>query len=338
MGAFQAGSMAIVGHLGELVGYKAGVALTREELAEHLVDTPAIRNIVLVEDDRWVRLRSEEYEEAVTALLYQVGNLPTPYPLPPILTVYRRFQDDPFHSNILGEVINRCLALLKDHSRNSPQGAPLDPRQIFETIETEFGLLAVEIAIAVIEALILQQHISPWSSGRWVNWDDTAQLRDLFRSESLETKYGKFFDQRFIDYLARNFERIDEIHWRKFEALTGEYFDQAGFKVEIGPGRADGGVDVRVWDPAEDTTKPPLILVQCKRQREKVSQVVVKALWADVSDEGAQSGLVVTTSKLAPSAEAVRKARRYQIATAERQTLQEWIEQLRSPGYGTFLA
>ena len=338
MGAFVTRSMELVGSLGELVGYKAGVALTREELAEHLVDAPAIRNIVLEENDRWVRLRSEEYEEAVTALLYQVGNLPTPYPLPPILTVYRRFQDDPFHSNNLREVIDRCLELLKEHTHTSPQGTPLDPGQLFETIETEFGLLAVEIAIALIEAIILQKHISPWSSGRWVNWDDTAQLRDLFRSESLETKYGKFFDQRFIDYLARNFQRIDEIHWRKFEGLTGEYFDQAGFQVEIGPGRADGGVDVRVWDPAGDTTKPPLILVQCKRQREKVNQVVVKALWADVSDEGAQSGLIVTTSALAPSSEAVRKARRYQIAAVERPTLQEWIQQLRSTGRGTFLA
>ena len=106
----------------------------------------------------------------------------------------------------------------------------------------------------------------------------------------------------------------------------------------MGPGRGDGGVDVRVWDPSDDDEKPPLILVQCKRQQEKVSQVVLKALWADVSDEGAQSGLIVTTSALAPSAETVRMARAYPITTAERDTLKDWIEQLRSPGTGTFLA
>ena len=43
MGAFWTESMSIAGHLGELVGYKAGLALTREELAEHLSDTPDIR-------------------------------------------------------------------------------------------------------------------------------------------------------------------------------------------------------------------------------------------------------------------------------------------------------
>ena len=106
----------------------------------------------------------------------------------------------------------------------------------------------------------------------------------------------------------------------------------------MGPGRADGGVDIRVWDPADNVGKPPLILVQCKRQRDKVSQVVLNALWADVSDEGAQSGLIVTTSALTPSAETVRKARGYPITAVERGTLQDWIEQLRTPGSGTFLA
>ena len=93
-----------------------------------------------------------------------------------------------------------------------------------------------------------------------------------------------------------------------------------------------------MWAPADAVEKPPLILVQCKRQQEKVSQVVLKALWADVSDEGAQSGFIVTTSALAPSAKTVRKARGYPIAAVERETLKDWMEQLRSPGTGTFLA
>ena len=87
MGAFLTTSMWIAGHLGELVGYKAGLALTREELAEHLLDTPDFRDAVLVEEDRWVHVRSEEYEEVVNGLLYQVGNIPTRDPSPPVLAV-----------------------------------------------------------------------------------------------------------------------------------------------------------------------------------------------------------------------------------------------------------
>ena len=339
MGAFLTTSMWIAGHLGELVGYKAGLALTREELAEHLLGTPDFRDAVLVEEDRWVHVRSEEYEEAVRGLLYRVGNLPTADPLPPVLAVSRRFANDPTHSKVLEEVLARCLELLKkDEIGNTPQGTPLDPLPILETVATEFGRPGLNIAIALIDGIVLQLHTSPWMPRRWFDWDDTVQLRDLFLSESLKTQYGTFFDQRFVDYLARNFGRVDEIHWRKFEGLAGEFFEREGFRVEMGPGRGDGGVDIRVWAPADNVGKPPLILVQCKRQRDKVSQVVLKALWADVSDEGAQSGLIVTTSALTPSAETVRKAREYPIAAVERGTLQDWIEQLRTPGSGTFLA
>ena len=338
MGAFWINSIEIAGHLGELVGYKAGLALTRDEIAEHLVDSPHFQEIVLVEDDRWVHVRSEEYDEAVTGLLYQVGNIPTPNPLPPIATVTNRFKDDPLHSKVLDEVLDRCIDLLGEQLRNKPQETPLDPVPILETIATEFGLPGINIAYALCERLYLQVQISPWSSQRSVNWVDTVQLLDLFKSESLETQYGTFFDQRYVDYLAHNFQRIDDINWRQFEGLTAEHFQRSGFQVDIGPGRGDGGIDVRVWAAEDDTTKPPVILVQCKREREKVAQVVVKALWADVLAERAESGLIVTTTALAPSAHNVRKARNYKIDAVERGTLKEWIEQLRSPGSGTFLA
>ena len=338
MAGITTNSMEIAGHLGELVGYKAGLALTREELAEHLIDTPDIRDAVLVTEDRLMHIRSEEYEEVVKGLLYRVGNIPTPQPLYPVQTVYNRFEHDPPYSEILDKVVPRYIELLHGEIRNTPQGESLRPEELFVTIAAEFGSPGLDIAVELFKAIALQLHTSPWLPQRWFDWEDTVQLRDLFQSESLETKYGTFFDQRFVDYLAQNFKRIDEINWRKFEGLTGEYFEQAGFQVDMGPGRWDGGVDVRVWSSEDDVQKPPLILVQCKRQQEKVSQVIVKALWADVSDEGAQSGLIVTTSALAPSADTVRTARGYPIQAVERPTLQNWLEQLRSPGSGTFLA
>jgi hypothetical protein len=63
-----------------------------------------------------------------------------------------------------------------------------------------------------------------------------GELEALFKSASLETQYGTPFDQRHIDYFVQNFERIDEMHCRKFEALTSEYFDKQGWRVEIPPG------------------------------------------------------------------------------------------------------
>ena len=338
MGAAWTDSMSVTGHLGELVGYKAGLALTRKEIAEHLVDAPDIRDLVLVEENRLVRVRSEEFEAAVHGLLYRVGNIPTPRPLPPGLAAYRRFENSGSHRKVLLEVLNRCNELLGVQIGKTLPGTSLDPAPLLEAIWAEYGRPGVEIAITWLDAFILRQHVSPWASNRWFDWEDTAELRDLFDSESLETQYGSFIDQRFLDYLARDFSRIDKMNWRKFEGLTGEFFERAGFRVEMGPGRGDGGIDIRLWAPADDVTQPPLALVQCKRQQERISQVVVKALWADVKNEDAQSGLIVTTSSLSPSAETVRTARGYPIVAAERPMLRNWIEQLRSPGSGTFLA
>ena len=76
---------------------------------------------------------------------------------------------------------------------------------------------------------------------------------------------------------------------------------------------------------------PPALLVQCKRQKAKVSKVIVKALWADVLHENATSGLIVTTSVLSPGARKVSTARNYPVDEADRETLRQWVHQMRTP-------
>ena len=172
-----------------------------------------------------------------------------------------------------------------------------------------------------------------------MEWEDVRELDELFAAEKLSSPHSEYFDQRFVDFLAENFDEIDEINWRQFEGLAAEFFGRQGYVVEIGPGRADDGVDIRLW-PDEDSaeTLPAVVLVQCKRERRKISKTIVKALWADVEAEGAdRNGLVVTTSALSPGARAVRTGRGYAIAEADRSALQEWIGEMRTPGTGVFL-
>jgi restriction system protein len=59
----------------------------------------------------------------------------------------------------------------------------------------------------------------------------------------------------------------------------------------------------------DNDSAPPAILVQCKREKKKVSKVVVKALYADIINERAESGLIVTYTTLSPGAEKVCRAR-----------------------------
>jgi restriction system protein len=173
-------------------------------------------------------------------------------------------------------------------------------------------------------------HRSAWGSVRNVEWKDEIELKELFESEKLDTQHGKFLDQRFIDFLDRNFEKVDEMHWRKFEGLAGEFFEREGYRVEMGPGRGDGGVDLRVFPKDAGEGDPPLIIVQCKRQKAKIDMVLVKSVYTDVEWEKAKSGLIVTTSTFAPGADRVRTARAYAVEAADRPKLHEWLAKMRS--------
>ena len=163
MGAFVASSRWIAGHLGETVGYKAGLALTREEIAAHLSDAPDFRDAVLLAEDRQVRVRSEDYESVVNKLLHRVGNIPSSDPLPPVAQVYRRYGHETPHNEIIDEVLTRCLELLDNQIENSPQGKPLDPVQLVEPVAAEFGPSGRGIAVALIKSIALQLHITPWA-------------------------------------------------------------------------------------------------------------------------------------------------------------------------------
>ena len=100
------------------------------------------------------------------------------------------------------------------------------------------------------------------------------------------------------------------------------------YEVELGSGRNDDNVDIRAW--ADGSVGPPTILIQCKREKNKVGKVVVNALYADIQHEQAKSGLIVTTSALSPGARKIRTARGYPIEKADRIKVLQWIKAMRS--------
>jgi restriction system protein len=216
-------------------------------------------------------------------------------------------------------------------------GKGIDPTQFVRASEKGFGLTGAAMALEFVEEFSVALEQSPWTRIRRIEWTDTAALTDLFESEKVEEPSGGFIDQRFIDYLQRNFESIDKINWRKFEGLVAEFFARAGLYPELGAGRNDDGVDVRVWPSRRARHLPPALLIQCKRQKEKVGKVVVKALWADVEHEGAEAGLIVATTAVSPGGQKVASAHAYPIKVADRATLRRWFEVLRTPYSGVFM-
>lgn len=318
--------------LAEVVGYKSGVLLSQEELLSFLSGMPEYQDLGDYPSGATLRLRSEFIQDTIARILNRLGNADAKGYTPLGVTVLKKYMHDESELELLfsvGDVISKMIGPAIEDAKRKGQ-TNIDATPILDAVKKKYGLKGMRMATETMLDQLDFLHQFPWSRYRRVEWENTVELKELFESESLETQYGSFLDQRYIDYLHANFDQIDNMNWRKFEGLTAEYFEREGFHCKVGRGRGDGGIDIRVWPEEADRTKPPLILIQCKRQRSKVKVEVVKALWADIEQEKAESGLIVTTSQLAPGAEFTRKARSYPINTAERETLRMWIENMRT--------
>lgn len=309
----------------EFAGFKTGILLTDAELRRHL---PEFAQLLDGDPGQHLRMRPETYDEVSYALLTALGAASSAHPASAI-DLYAKYQGDPERLDVQFGVGDIAFELTKQHVLSNGLG-PIDLSRLLPLSFERFGAVGAEIAQEYLDLAQRAVDESPWNRFRPVDWKDEVELRSLFEHAELKTAYGSFFDQRFIDYLHKNFNSIDDIHWRKFEGLTAEYFTREGAHVELGPGGNDDGVDARIWWPGDDPTRPAAILIQCKREKTKVGKVVLKSLYADVLHEKAKSGLIVTTQALSPGAERVRKAREYPISAADRATLRTWIGAMRS--------
>jgi restriction system protein len=325
-----------LGVLSDIAGYKCGLALGRANLMTIFADEDRLEPYLNIEDEVLMRLNSIEYEDAIEALLYRLGRLEYPHNNLPAIDLYHSFKKKPAEWEKVQWMLDRFNRWAKEEMAAClAQGRKaLDPTRFMHDSVERYGEFGLEISYLILQKADAYQARSGWGSMRDMEWANTIELRDLFESEGLSVLYGSFIDQRYIDYLHRNFDDIDRMHWRKFEQLTAEWFDREGYKVELGPGRGDDGVDVRAWLNGTEEGKAPSLIVQCKRQKALVGKVVVKSLYADVLHEKAGSGLLVTSSRLSPGAQQTRQARSYPVEVADRATLKEWLQKMRVPGAG----
>jgi len=334
MGSVWLPRIELITSASEIVGYKAGLCLNQSEMAKFIPES--CLSYWDGPSEATLRIRSEEFEDLVQSILYGVGYISDPHPDPLGISLIHKYKNDEDKFRILEDVMRLRNEWMKKVLMTT-KSKSIDPTPFILEAIKKHGSIGGRIATEIINGIVEYQHGNPWSTFRRVEWVDVAELKDLFISESLNTFYGSFIDQRYIDYLERNFDDIDSLNWRKFEALTCEFFKREGYYVEIGKGRDDDGIDARVWPSKESVFQPPVILVQCKRSKKKVSKTVVKALWADVEYEKAGSGLVVTTSSISPGAKKSCKARGYKIDEADRDTLRAWVQKMRTPFTGVFL-
>ena len=104
------------------------------------------------------------------------------------------------------------------------------------------------------------------------------------------------------DHFASRPEDLAKLDWREFEKTVASLLESQGYEVQLGSGRSDGGVDIRLLqrDPIGDI----LTFVQVKRFREDrpVRLEAVQALHGAAMADGATKTMFVTSSRYLPGA------------------------------------
>lgn len=108
--------------------------------------------------------------------------------------------------------------------------------------------------------------------------------------------------EELYSHFAKRPEDLRRLEWREFEILLARIFQAQGFITELGPGRGDGGIDIRLLqrDPIGDI----LTLVQAKKygSKNRIGLEAVAALSGIAGVEKAQRSMFVTTSSYQPAA------------------------------------
>lgn len=136
-------------------------------------------------------------------------------------------------------------------------------------------------------------------------------------------------NQELVEYFAQHPESLhSQLDWRGFELLIEAIFKNHGFRTELGSGRADGGVDLRLLQ--SDICGELVTLVQIKKYdpSRPIRLEAVQALCATVDDEKANRGLFVTTSRYLPSARSFAERQGTRITLHDGDDVARWCRWL----------
>lgn len=301
-----------------VVGVRSGLALTAEEFRNHLeagVERyPHYREFDwwTVDPDDLIRVEATAVERSYVLLLNQLG----------VINDVRLMMEYFMHWAL---------------SHASPDDYAL--LQMMTTSRDSDGPIGIPEKLFPVFVEVMKRSLySPSGLPKVMVWDTTIPLSDLFRSEHIPAAASPdfYFDQRFIDYLAADPNRLESMHWRQFEYMCGEWFARQNYAVEITPGRNDRGIDV--YARREDSESgPELVIVQAKRYAgtNMVSINDVKALYYDLSVTKATRAVIATTTRVAPGGIAICDARTFEIQAYERRNVESWLSEMRtqaSPG------
>ena len=115
---------------------------------------------------------------------------------------------------------------------------------------------------------------------------------------------GRFIAAQEVANTLDESTNLAAMDWEEFEHLIREVFEKefssAGGEVKVTRASRDGGVDAIAFDP--DPIRGGKIVIQAKRYTNTVGVGAVRDLFGTVMNEGANKGILVTTSDYGPDA------------------------------------
>ena len=115
---------------------------------------------------------------------------------------------------------------------------------------------------------------------------------------------ARFTEGREVGENMEEGQNIAAMDWEEFEHLIRELFEkefaEKGGEVNVTQSSRDGGIDAVIFDP--DPLRGGKIVVQAKRYTRTVGVSSVRDLFGTVMNEGANKGILVTTSGFGPEA------------------------------------
>jgi restriction system protein len=211
--------------LSETAGYKSGIALSIEAMCDHLADTQ-YADLLIASETQTVRIRSEDYDELFYKLLHKIGYTEEEYngDLTGI-GLYHKYKNTPLkdvHEGVI-KLFTETWPLIMQEAQAKGSKA-LNPELFMRAAAEKYGKPGLDMAVERLEAFDRALNLSPHSGQRYTEWRSIESLESLFKGGSGSPEFGEFLDQRFINYLHANNNKIQDIHWRKFEELTAEFF------------------------------------------------------------------------------------------------------------------
>lgn len=122
--------------------------------------------------------------------------------------------------------------------------------------------------------------------------------------QQMRREDGRFVAEYAVAHQIDEGYNLAAMDWEDFEHLIREIFEQEfssnGGEVKVTRASRDGGVDAVVFDP--DPIRGGKIVIQAKRYSNTVGVAAVRDLYGTLMNEGANKGILVTTSDYGPDA------------------------------------